>query len=241
MFVGRIGVAEAARRLGVSPSRVHRRIADGSLPAERIGAQWVIDETSLPLVAERRTAGRPLSERSAWALIAASRGDDAALAGLTAVERRRAEKRLAEILGVVLVVGAPTEEATQEVARLLRSLLRNRASRQLWRASVRDLPDLREDCRLTLSGLSDSSSGIAAGDLVEGYVFRNQLEAVVRDYLLIEESVEPRGNVILHVGPIVPAPGEEIGPLLLAADLAEHRRPREEARASELLRELASD
>ncbi len=41
-----MSVAQSAERLGVSVSRIHQRIADGSLVAERIGAQWVIDESS---------------------------------------------------------------------------------------------------------------------------------------------------------------------------------------------------
>ena len=67
-----VSVAQAAERLGVSVPRIHQRIADGSLVAERIGSQWVIDERSLGRVQERREAGRPLSARSAWAVIAAS-------------------------------------------------------------------------------------------------------------------------------------------------------------------------
>lgn len=65
-----VSVAQAAERLGVSVPRIHQRIADGSLLAERIGAQWVIDERSLLRTQERSKAGRPLSARSAWAVVA---------------------------------------------------------------------------------------------------------------------------------------------------------------------------
>lgn len=230
-------MAEAARRLGVG--RVHQRIADGSLPAQRIGSQWAIDESSLPRVAERRRPGRPLSERSAWSLIAAGLGDAGMPAGVSAVERGRAEKRLSNLLSRFAADVLPTGAEVDESARALRLLLRNRAQRRLWRASVRDLPDLRVDRRITLSGLSDPRSGIAAGDLVEGYVAEALVEAVVHDYLLLEEVIESRANVVLHVSPLFPALGGDLGLLLLAADLAEHRRPREEARATELLFDLA--
>ena len=76
-----VSVAQAAERLGVSVPRIHQRIADGSLVAERVGSQWVVDEQSLLRVQERNRAGRPYSARSAWAIIAASQsGPDQAAA-----------------------------------------------------------------------------------------------------------------------------------------------------------------
>lgn len=68
-------MAQAAERLGVSVPRIHQRIADGSLSAERIGSQWAVDERSLLRIQERSKAGRPYSARSAWAVIAASEDD----------------------------------------------------------------------------------------------------------------------------------------------------------------------
>ena len=58
--MGAVSVAQAAERLGVSVPRIHQRIADGSLSAERIGSQWVVDERSLLRIQERSKAGRPL-------------------------------------------------------------------------------------------------------------------------------------------------------------------------------------
>ena len=62
MFVANVSVAEAARRLGVSVPRIHQRIADGSLNAERIGSQWVVDELSYDEVADRLSI-RPAAAR----------------------------------------------------------------------------------------------------------------------------------------------------------------------------------
>ena len=73
--MGAVSVAQAAERLGVSVPRIHQRIADGSLSAERIGSQWAVDERSLLRIQERSKAGRPYSARSAWAVIAASEDD----------------------------------------------------------------------------------------------------------------------------------------------------------------------
>ena len=61
--MGAVSVAQAAERLGVSVPRIHQRIADGSLSAERIGSQWAVDERSLLRIRERNKAGRPYSGR----------------------------------------------------------------------------------------------------------------------------------------------------------------------------------
>ena len=82
-----VSVAEAAKSLGVGVSRIHQRIADGSLRAERVGSQWVVDELSLLRVAERHRPGRPLSARSAWAIIALAEGDEESLRALAPGER----------------------------------------------------------------------------------------------------------------------------------------------------------
>jgi len=236
--VGDISVAEAARRLGVGVPRIHQRITDGSLRAVRVGSQWVIDEASLAPVAESRAPGRPLSHRSAWALLALSQSDHRALDALAPAERSRARDRLHRLLMQSPPGVRPSEVEVQAAATLLRSWFRNRAERRLYRASPRDLPDLRDDDRLALSGLSHPRSGIAAGDLVEGYLAAEYVDSVVADHLLSAPAADRDANVVLHIVAAAPGP---TAPLLLAADLAEHRRPREEARAAELLREIADN
>lgn len=47
-------VEEAADRLGVSVETIRRRCRDGSLNAEQVGGQWLIDETTLPRSVRRR-------------------------------------------------------------------------------------------------------------------------------------------------------------------------------------------
>ncbi len=236
--MAKVSVREAARRLGVGVARVHQRIADGSLPAERIGSQWAVDEASLAAVLESGAPGRPLSARSAWALVTLSQAPESALSGLAAAERARAQRRLRQLLRMSMAA-QPSEAQVHDQASLLRSWLRNRAVRRLYRASPLDLPDLRADERVLLSGLSHPQSAIASGDVVEGYVRASDLDALVQDYLLSPSAADRAAAVVLHVTPSE-APDElgSIPLLLLAADLAEHRRPREEARAAELLREL---
>ncbi|HKK07718.1 MAG TPA: helix-turn-helix domain-containing protein [Gemmatimonadota bacterium] len=233
--MGSVSVAEAAERLGVSVARVHQRIAEGSLRAERIGAQWVVDELSLVRAAERRAPGRPLSARSAWALIAAAERDDEALAKLESYARSRARDRLQALLA--LGAGASDSEAeVRRIASALRSRFRNRAARELRRAASADLPRLREDARWKLV-VRASASGIASPD-VEGYLAAPDVGPLSEEFLLMPTDRD--ANVILHVLP----DGQKAYPdskLRLAADLAEHWGPREERRAAELLREVAEE
>jgi excisionase family DNA binding protein len=77
-----VSVAEAAKSLGVGVSRIHQRIADGSLRADRVGSQWIVDELSLLWAVEHKKPGRPLSARSVWAIIALAEGDDESLRAL---------------------------------------------------------------------------------------------------------------------------------------------------------------
>lgn len=227
-----LSVAEAARRLGVGVPRIHQRIADGSLRAERIGSQWVVEELSLMRVAELRQSGRPLSARSAWALIALAEGDDEAISALAPAERSRAKARLGDLLAAV--PDRMDEEGVRRVASMLRQLFRNRADRVLMKAAPADLGDLRADKRWR-SLLSPGDSGIASGD-VDGYVRPDDRDGMVQSFLLVPAADD--GNVVLHVLP----EDQKAYPqskLQLAADLADQRGGREELRAGELLREVA--
>ncbi len=44
--MGAVSVAQAAERLGVSVPRIHQRIANGSLSAERIGSQRAVNSST---------------------------------------------------------------------------------------------------------------------------------------------------------------------------------------------------
>ena len=233
VFMSNISVAEAARRLGVGVPRVHKRIADGSLRAERIGSQWVVDELSLLRVAERNEPGRPLSARSAWAIIALAEGDDEALSRLAPSERARAKARLNELLD--LAAKRPQGEAeVRRSASALRLMFRNRADRVLRKAAAADLPGLRDDARWQ-SLASPAVSSIASSD-VDGYLAGRDVDSLSRDFLLMPADSD--ANVVIHVLP----ESQQAYPqskLLLAADLADQRGPREELRAAALLGEVA--
>lgn len=53
-----ITTAQAAQQLGVSVRRVQALIKARRLPAEKVGRDWLISESNLERVAERKT-GRP--------------------------------------------------------------------------------------------------------------------------------------------------------------------------------------
>lgn len=59
---------DAAARLGVTPRRVSALIAAGRLPAMKMGRDWLIAESDLALVAERKPGnhtGRPRTPKHA--------------------------------------------------------------------------------------------------------------------------------------------------------------------------------
>ena len=54
---------EASEKLGVSVRRVQAMITDGSLPATKLGRDYVIKETDLELVKDRKP-GRPSKDKT---------------------------------------------------------------------------------------------------------------------------------------------------------------------------------
>jgi hypothetical protein len=126
------------------------------------------------------------------------------------------------------------EEDVRTAAWALRSLLRNRARRELCRAADADLLALGKDRRWQ-SITSSADSGIASPHL-DGYISAEDLKLLTEEFLLMPADND--ANVVVHVLP----QGQKAYPgskLLLAADLAEQRGPREELRAAELLHEVA--
>ena len=236
--MARISVAEAASRLGVNVQRVHQRIADGSLPAERVGHQWTVEDADVARLHGRPT-GRPLSARSAWVLALVAAAEVSTASEFAAPDRSRARVRLRRLLDDARELSAAQDQeaASAELAARLRSLLRGRAERRLFRASPRDLPDLRSDARVALSGISLPQAGIASADIVEGYAAASDAGALVDDFLLMDAD-HRSANVVLHVLDPATAWLHVVRPdhwLLMAADLAEHHRPRETARAARIV------
>jgi excisionase family DNA binding protein len=64
-------VKDAAVLLGVSRRRAEALVQSGALPAERVGARWIVSGAKLRQAEHNlwREAGRPMSQRSAWRII----------------------------------------------------------------------------------------------------------------------------------------------------------------------------
>ena len=225
-----LSVAEAAEMLGVHPQRIHQRIREGSLPAKKVGNQWAVEMNDLRRLKHHAGPGRPLSSKSAWDLLAVAAGDQAA-SKLSPSVRSRARSRLASLLA--LASAAELEDAAAHLVHAMR----NRAERALFVASPRDLPDVRDDERVHLSGVSLPDSNMSFGAVAEGYVSADDVDALVDDYLL-SPAPRSRANVILHVvhadamrPALVALDDVARSPLALAADLAEHDGVREKSEA----------
>lgn len=59
MLEGYITTKEAAQILNVSEGRIRQLVADGRLPAVKVGQTNLVKETDLELVRERKRTGRP--------------------------------------------------------------------------------------------------------------------------------------------------------------------------------------
>lgn len=89
-----LAVADAARRLDISPGRVRELVHNGQLDAKRFGRAMLIDADSVHRRAHivRPTVGRPLSPRMAWAVLWQLSGVRAPW--VVAAERNRVNKYL---------------------------------------------------------------------------------------------------------------------------------------------------
>jgi excisionase family DNA binding protein len=57
-----LNTKDAAKKLGISPRRVRELIDDGTLTAQRVGREWVIEESALAGVVVYGVKGRPSNE-----------------------------------------------------------------------------------------------------------------------------------------------------------------------------------
>ncbi len=62
MIEGFITTKEAAQILNVSEGRIRQLVADGRLPAIKVGQTNLVKESDLELVRERKRTGRPKKE-----------------------------------------------------------------------------------------------------------------------------------------------------------------------------------
>lgn len=214
MVMRLISVDEAAKRLGVIPQRVRALIAEGRLPAERVGKQYVLEAAVVDRFArEPRGRGRPLSSANAWALLAV----------LVGLDDRALSDRPMRSIGRIEVLLKDGPEAV--ITALLRS--EPRAELHMWRVLPSDIDRLVADSRLTKTGLSADARGInlryqPRRDGIDAYVSRSLLSGLERELRPIVGSAD--ANVLLRTPRGADwILAESVAPLsVVAADLLSH-------------------
>lgn len=213
-----IGVSEAAERLGISRQRVLQMIADGRIPAQRVGRSWSINEVD---VCRRRIpVGRPLSMDMAKGLL-----------DLAAGERPELSSRDISRLRGNMVRLVREVKADGDPASLLRSWLPRRAMRHELSVAEADLSEVLADDRLVISGVSDKRAGMWSPRIGEGYVDEKVARKFFDDHFIVEADDRSRANLIVHAAMIVP----KISPVVIAADLSDYRAGREDRQARMVL------
>lgn len=214
-----LSVSEFAAEAGISVARARQLAAGGRVRAKKVGSQWVIADGEV----NRRRAlpSRPMSERIAWA--AAAMADGLSVDWLESSERSRLRKRLGSLF-----------ESSDPVGQI-QAWMRSRGDASWWLADAASLPVLAE--RVRLSGVANSGAGLSSGGLVEGYVLPGELESLVDEFWLV--PADPgSGEVVVRMTSFVP---ERVPRLMVAADLAGHRRSREIAAAERIIDEVLEE
>jgi excisionase family DNA binding protein len=203
--VPEISVAEAAKRLDIGEQRVRALAASGALPARRLGNAWALDSSAVDARLKGARRGRPLSARSAWAVLLLLEGRGGELQ-LHRSERSRAAARARTAREL-----EPGEFAARAQTR--------------WRfAHPAAYERVTNDPRVVLGGEAAAvqhRADLVGGGLVELYVREEDVSDLERDFAL--RPVEPsEANVKLHI-PAALWPfrqGERIAPrAFVAADL----------------------
>jgi excisionase family DNA binding protein len=215
-----LSVSEVASQLEISSGRVRQLIESGTLPAQKVGSQWVVNEVDLAAVSPRRN-GRPLSSSAAWGVLWRALGRP--VSWLSVREVSRANTRLKKGIGS------------------LADQLSTRAARFEFRAHPSALTRLQGDSRWVAGGIS--AAGVVGADLidggsiVEGYLQLEDLSDFASEYGLVSKGSSV-ANVIVHAySGLQPfGLGERSVPLLVVAlDLLEHSDERTKRAGQELL------
>jgi excisionase family DNA binding protein len=223
-----LSIPDAAKALGLNPSRVRALVASGEIEAARVGGRWLIERNNV-LQRQRHgqvADGRPLEPRNAWGLIFLASGDDAPW--LAQLARWRLNKSLAH-------------EGLEKLA----PRLRKRATASRFHAVRGEIPHLVGDDRLVRSGISAAGAHdlpLVSSEEVDAYVKEEHLARLKRKYAL---RLAPAGesNVVLRA---VPSgswffdAGGAVAPLAaVALDLANDPDSRSQRIGKQVLRRLS--
>lgn len=214
-----LSVAEFAAGVGISVARARQLAVAGQVRAEKVGSQWVVADGEV----NRWSAmpSRPMVERIAWA--AAVMADGGRAGWLDSSERSRLRRRLGSL-----------RDSADPVAQV-QAWMWSRGDVGWWHADAESLRDVAQ--RVRLSGVSSSGSQISSGGLVEGFVSPEELEGLVEEFWLV--PADPgQGEVLLRVSDFA---RDRVPRLMVAADLADHRRSREVDAAERIIRDVLED
>lgn len=219
-----ISVAEASERMGLSTATVRRLAESGELSARKVAGTWLVADSDVVSLGHlRRRPGRPLSARSAWAVLDMLEGR--LPAGLSRSELGRARQRARDAGELV-----PGELAAR--AKLLRLKGPPGADRRVL-----------EDRRVVRSGTSaarTSGFGTLAAGTVEGYVRPSDIDALIGSYRL-QPAPADAATALLRV-PVRRWPftdAEEAPVAVSAVDLLDAVDARSVREARRVLRQLA--
>jgi len=224
-MVDPVSISEAAKALGLSPSRVRVLAVRGQLPGAKLGDRWFVERAAV----ERRRRngafeGRRFSSRNAWATLSLASGEE--VDWIDPGIRSRLKRAL----------------ALEGLAKL-GPRLAQRANELSFRAHPGEISYLLEDQALALSGISaagDLGFGLVSGREADGYVSAAELDAFATRHALVPAGIE--GNVRLRVVPAEAGSflaGRRVAPrAAVALDLAEEFDPRSAQAGGRALREL---
>jgi excisionase family DNA binding protein len=212
-MVDLVSIPEAAIALELSAGRVHAMVANGRLPATKVGGRWLIERGEV----ERRRRqgplrGRPFAAHNAWALLLLASGKDPG--GIDPSVRSRMRRALAlEGLG----------ELGPRLAR--------RAESYYFDAHRGEIPYIIEDPRFVASGVSAAGAhglDLVSGSEADGYIRAEALKEFVANHALRPAA---RGsNLRLRTVPDRAwhfIEGARVAPIAaVALDLAEDGDPR---------------
>ncbi len=213
-------LADAAKRLGVSPRQAQRLAATGVLTraaGTAVTSQSVV--TALASRPERSRLTRAWSAQTAWAALALLAGRDDLARGIGQAQLSRLRARL--------------RDATPDS---LAASLRNRASVHRYEAHPSALARLASN--VTVPRMGDDAGALAPRSTphVDGYVTAADLARLVTDFALIPAVRTP--NVALRATDDARLNAiAASGAALLGADLAEAVDPRERTEGLRLLAE----
>lgn len=164
-----ISVQEAATRLRVSPQRVLVMLQQNLLAGQRVGRAWILDESSVAARAAAATkAGRPLTTRTARALIDALTNPDAPL---TARDRN-------------LLVHSDA----MMIATKIRHACRITRYSSRWMEKVAEHLDLTGDSAVNRIATDAGSQLLQVEPAIHGYVRdENERSMLIRDARLVED------------------------------------------------------